>query len=200
MASADFWQSLSTPLDADSTAADRQISPGIAHPPSRLCASDLRHHAPYMYRALHFLACLPHGAASIRFLFVAPALCFRLPSDSQSPGKPLPSANTCPCRPCKGLSPPSECALPGAQKKGPVRRSRTGPVVLARSLSLFVRTGPPPSAGSDPLRRDGPGAGAPGPSRCRQSQNSYFSDMPYSRGGAYCARPSVPGRSSTLLM
>jgi hypothetical protein len=57
----------------------------------------------------------PHGAASIRFLFVAPALCFRLPSDSRSPGKPLPSANTCPCRPCRGLSPPNECALPGAR-------------------------------------------------------------------------------------
>src|SRR5882672_6258877 len=68
-----------------------------------------------MYRALHLYACLPHGAASIRFLFVAPALCFRLPSDSRSPEKPLPSANTCPCRLCRGLSPPNECALPGAQ-------------------------------------------------------------------------------------
>src|ERR1700722_5340376 len=29
------------------------------------------------------------------------------------------SANTCPCRLCRGLSPPSECALPGAQKKAP---------------------------------------------------------------------------------
>ena len=45
------------------------------------------------YRALHLFACSPHGPASIRFLFVAPALCFRLPSDSRSPGKPLPSAN-----------------------------------------------------------------------------------------------------------
>src|SRR5450755_3881584 len=37
----------------------------------------------------------------------APALCFRLPFDSRSPEKPLPSANTCPCRLCRGLSPPS---------------------------------------------------------------------------------------------
>jgi len=97
----------------------RQISPGIAHPPSRLCASDLRHRVPYTYRALHAFACSPRGAASIRFLFVAPALCFRLPSDLQSPGEPLPSANTSPCRACRGLSPPSECALPGAQKENP---------------------------------------------------------------------------------
>jgi len=118
MASADFCQRLRGPLDPRSTAARWQISPGIAHPPSRLCASDIRHRVPCMYRALHLFACSPHGAASIRFLFVAPAFCFRLPSDSRSPGKPLPSANTCPCRLCRGLSPPSECALPGAQKKG----------------------------------------------------------------------------------
>jgi hypothetical protein len=40
MASADFWQSFPAPLDASSPAADRQISPGIAHSPSRLCPSD----------------------------------------------------------------------------------------------------------------------------------------------------------------
>ena len=43
----------------------------------------------------------------------------RLPSDSQSPAKPLPSANCSPCRASRGLSPPSECALPGAPKKKP---------------------------------------------------------------------------------
>jgi hypothetical protein len=34
----------------------------------------------------------------IRFLFVRPAFCLGLPSDSQSPAIPLPSANTSPCR------------------------------------------------------------------------------------------------------
>ncbi|SPA15072.1 hypothetical protein CBM2633_A50728 [Cupriavidus taiwanensis] len=59
----------------------------------------------------------------IRFLFVRPALCLGLPSDPQSPGEPLPLANTSPCRVCRGLSPPSECALPGApQKKTPAAR------------------------------------------------------------------------------
>ena len=64
---------------------------------------------------------LPHPNASprIRFLFVRPALCLGLPPDLQSPATPLPSANTSPCRVCRGLSPPSRCALPGAQKKGP---------------------------------------------------------------------------------
>ena len=43
----------------------------------------------------------------IRFLFVRPAFCLGLPSDSQSPATPLPSANTSPCRVCRGLAPPS---------------------------------------------------------------------------------------------
>src|SRR5690606_32130107 len=65
-----------------------------------------------------FLPAHPAVTPLIRFLFVAPALCFRLPSDLQSPGEPLPSANTSPCRACGGLSPPSECALPGAHRVG----------------------------------------------------------------------------------
>ncbi len=43
----------------------------------------------------------------------------RLPSDSQSLAKPLPSANSSPCRASRGLSPPSRYALPGAPKKKP---------------------------------------------------------------------------------
>lgn len=50
----------------------------------------------------------------------------QLPSDSQSPGKPLPSANSSPCRASRGLSPPSECALPGAPKKSPSPDGETG--------------------------------------------------------------------------
>ncbi len=46
----------------------------------------------------------------IRFLFVRPAFCLGLPSDSQSPATPLPLANTSPCRVCRGLSPPSRSA------------------------------------------------------------------------------------------
>jgi hypothetical protein len=108
------------------------------------------------------LACSPHGTASIRFLFVAPALCFRLPSDSQSPETPLPSANTCPCRLCRGLSPANECALPGAPRK---RRSPRGlrhhllehhylrtKAVRAATASERPSAGPDRARGNKPAR------------------------------------------------
>ena len=92
MASADFWRCLRG-LDPRSTAAYRQISPGIAHPLSRLCASDLRRTVPCKYRAFPILAVSPQRVASIRFLFVAPALCLRLPPGPRSPGQPLPCSS-----------------------------------------------------------------------------------------------------------
>jgi len=89
MPSPDFWRFLPTSLNAGSTMANRQISPGIAHSPSRLCLSDLRRSVPCKNRALHLLACLPRCSASIRFLFVRPAFCLQLPSDSASRRTPL---------------------------------------------------------------------------------------------------------------
>jgi hypothetical protein len=76
----------------------------------------------------------------IRFLFVRPAFCLGLPSDSQSPTTPLPLANTSPCRVCRGLPPPShqrghhsqascacaQRAMPGAPIKNPVDHRSTG--------------------------------------------------------------------------
>ena len=62
----------------------------------------------------------------IRFLFVRPAICLGPPSDSQSPAKPLPLASTSPCRVCRGLSPLSGCALPGAPKKNPANAGLWG--------------------------------------------------------------------------
>jgi hypothetical protein len=44
--------------------APMQISPGITHPPSRLCLSDLRHGVPCKFRALTIMAALPRRAAS----------------------------------------------------------------------------------------------------------------------------------------
>src|ERR1035437_9313872 len=38
-------------------------------------------------------------------------------------GHPCRSANTSPCRVCRGLSPPSECALPGAPREDDTRSS-----------------------------------------------------------------------------
>ena len=64
----------------------------------------------------------------IRFLFVRPAFCLGLPSDSQSPTTPLPLANTSLCRVCRGLSPPSRPAHhhsePNSASHGATRHAR----------------------------------------------------------------------------
>ena len=57
----------------------------------------------------------------IRFLFVRPAFCLGLPSDSPSRETPLPSASTSPYRACRGLSPPSHPEAPPSGT-APVRR------------------------------------------------------------------------------
>jgi len=49
----------------------------------------------------------------VRRASALPPASFRPPSH---PGRPCRAANTSPCRACRGLSPPRECALPGAQK------------------------------------------------------------------------------------
>lgn len=50
--------------------------------PSCLCLSDLRRSVLCKYWALQISACSPCYAASIRFLFVRPAIFLLLPSDS----------------------------------------------------------------------------------------------------------------------
>jgi len=90
MAAADFWRFIPTPRDAGSPEANRQTSPSITHSPSRLCLSDIRQGVPCKYWALQILACSPRRAASIRSLFVRPALCLQLPPDSTSRWTPLP--------------------------------------------------------------------------------------------------------------
>jgi len=54
MAAADFWRFIPAPLDAGSPKANRQTSPGITHPPSRLYLSDIRHDIPCKYRACRY--------------------------------------------------------------------------------------------------------------------------------------------------
>src|SRR3989338_6786661 len=61
---ADFCMRIPTPLDVGSTVALMQISPGIAHSPSRLCLSDIRHGVPCKFWASMILATLPRRAAS----------------------------------------------------------------------------------------------------------------------------------------
>ena len=80
----------------------------------------------------------------IRFLFVRPAFCLGLPSDSQSPATPLPLANTSPCRVCRGLSPPSHqrghhsqagCACAQRAMPGAPQKNRPKPVFFGLMLT-----------------------------------------------------------------
>ena len=61
--------------------ARMQISPGIAHPPSRLCLSDLRRSLPYKYWALVTFDTSPGCVASyplpVRQASVLPPASFR---------------------------------------------------------------------------------------------------------------------------
>jgi hypothetical protein len=90
MASADFCKDIPTPLDVSST----------RHPcrPPRVSRTHLHAYVCRIY-TVPFRASTglrryspPHPDTSppIRFLFVRPALCLRLPPDSQSPATPLP--------------------------------------------------------------------------------------------------------------
>jgi len=96
----------------------RQISPGNAHPPSRLCPLHIRPPLPCRYWTLS--------------LFALSSRCGRLLCSSCSSGQrfacgflqipprdghPCRPADSSPCRACRGLSPPSGCALPGARKQ-----------------------------------------------------------------------------------
>ena len=56
MPSADFCRFIASPLDDASPKANRQISPGIAHSPSRLCPPHIRHDFPCRYWTLKILA------------------------------------------------------------------------------------------------------------------------------------------------
>lgn len=90
-----------------------------------------------------FRTAYPAMPPRIRFLFVRPAICLGLPSDSQSPAKPLPLASTSPCRVCGGLPPLSERALPGAPKK---KSPRHGGGLMSCLIQMDAGTSSPPSA------------------------------------------------------
>jgi len=82
MASADFWPAIPAPLDAGSPLGQHsQISPGMTHPPSRLCLSDIRRCVPCKYRALTITAVSPRNAASyplpVRQASALPSASFR---------------------------------------------------------------------------------------------------------------------------
>jgi hypothetical protein len=121
MPAADFWWLIPSPRDDGSPKANPQISPGITHSPSRLSLSDLRHNVRAstglcIYWPAHPVVSPLSAGCSSEQRFAYSFL--RIPPHG---GHPCPSANTSPCRVCRGLTPPSECALPGA----PVRKART---------------------------------------------------------------------------
>jgi len=64
MPSADFCRFIAPPLDGASPGANRQISPGIAHPPSRLGPPHIRQDFPCRYRTLKICAFSSSLAAS----------------------------------------------------------------------------------------------------------------------------------------
>ncbi len=81
MPSADLYQLIPPPLDDSSTMANWQISPGNAHPPSRLCPPHLRPCSPYRYWTLKILAFSSSTSASyaipVRRASALPAASFR---------------------------------------------------------------------------------------------------------------------------
>ena len=97
--------------------ARMQISPGIAHSPSRLCLSDLRHSVLYKYWALVIMDTSPRYAASSASCTSGQRFAFGFLQIRSRPRHPCRSANSSPCRASRGLAPPSKCALLGAPKK-----------------------------------------------------------------------------------
>ena len=117
MASADFWRCIPTPLDVSST---RHIarSPRV-----------LRTHL-HAYACRIYVAAFRASIGLCRYWPAHPAtppqsasctsgqrFAFGFLRIRSRPRHPCRSANTSPCRVCRGLSPPSTCALPGAPKK-----------------------------------------------------------------------------------
>ena len=133
MPSADFWRFLPAFLNAGSSMANRQISRVLR---THLLAYACRIYVAAFrariglciywpaYRAAPPLSASCSSGQRFAFSFL------QIPPRG---GHPCCSANTSPCRVCRGLSPPSECALPGAPKKRPE------PWVSALSITNWLR-------------------------------------------------------------
>ena len=122
MAAADFCWLIPSPRDDRSPKANQQTSPGITHSLSRLSLSDLRRSVRTsiglcIYWPAHPTASPLSAGCSSEQRFACSFL--QIPPRD---GHPCCSANTSPCRVCRGLTPPSECALPGAPNKNAVKR------------------------------------------------------------------------------
>ncbi len=111
-----------------------QISPGMTHPPSRLCPSDLRRRVPCKYWALTILDVSPRNVASSASCTSGQRFACGFLRIRGRPRHPCRPANGSPCRVRRGLSPPSRCALPGAPKKS--KAWDRPQALLSRTLSL----------------------------------------------------------------
>src|SRR5208282_3487513 len=123
------------------------------------CLSDLRRSVPCKFRALTILAASPRYTASIRFLFVRPALCLQLPSDSESLRTPFAVQLTLPLAGCV-----EDFHLQVIRPATPA--SRTAPVTALRAMS-----GTPKKYAARKSRaaRDGGGGGTADPSLSRRA-------------------------------
>ena len=108
--------SFSTPLGVDSSWQTIRSPRVLTHSPSRLCLSDLRRSVPCKNWALHLLACSPAAPPLSASCSSGQRFAYSFLQIPPRDGHPCRSANTSPCRVCRGLPPPSECALPGAPK------------------------------------------------------------------------------------
>jgi hypothetical protein len=119
MASADFWRSFPTPRDAGSTWQTTR-SPRVwrTHLPAYACRIYVAAFRARIGLCIYwpaYPAAPPLSASCSSGQRFAYSFLQIPPRD----GHPCRSANTSPCRVCRGLSPPSECALPGAPRKRP---------------------------------------------------------------------------------
>ena len=158
MASADFWRSISTPLDADSTGqiarSPRVLRTHLHAYVRRIYAASFRvsiglqrYSSPHPDAPPLSASCSSNQRFACGFL--------QIPS---RPGHPCRPANVSPYRACRGLAPPSECALPGARNKRP-RRLPCGAASLlleqvcqaiARRRAMPTPSKPRPSSASVP--------------------------------------------------
>jgi len=120
MASADFCHGIKTPLDALSHQRQHGRSPRVLR--THLHAYACRIYVTAFRASIGLCVYWPAHptvpplsascSSSQRFAYSF----LQIPPRDRHP---CCSANTSPCRVCRGLTPPSECALPGAPKRSP---------------------------------------------------------------------------------
>ena len=127
MTSADFCMGFPTPLDVGSTAValgTRADLPGYCAPTFTLMPVGYTSRRSVQVSGFTDIGLLtPPCRLVSASCSSGQRFAFGFLQISSRPEHPCRSANSSPCRASRGLSPPSECALPGAPKKRPPKRS-----------------------------------------------------------------------------